>query len=733
MLTSLFFFFLFTVTSGLYQANGATCTPGECPSGWYVCDSAPYASPPQTDDTCCYENGCPSSECEDVNKCCWYGESNACTYATSGVCPSSNTETSNCWATTRSECLADGCCWVGLKCVTKKPSSCPASKVNFECSIDPDDKCSPCSGNTEESCTDTAPDAASLINPADGAELFGNTTVLLDWGTPAGWGENCAGAESNIYRVFVDSGAGFVQQGGDIYEPTTELLFSLDTMAAKNYKWYVVTDNGVKTNTSATRSFSSNPSLNLTINVQEISMSSSFCPASALRSLAGVSITVSVSGVTETYSVVSGTDGSVKIPVKYATATPAQMTICSTYSEGMCQSYGLRCADLVRYDAPQNCVTVPQTTVATTQSTTLQLSKIKKDPWVAVVDGDAYAKSFTNPGPCSTETQVLGGFYGGMLNLNKLSLGSNIYALSVGNSSFPGDISEGTGGGYAKNIGVAQDEAEEIKIPENAKSMTNLGGYIRPDVYKMSITDFNNSSGLYYFLRSGIIEVSNAGSMSAIYAGVKCYPGDINYRPGSLDVCIGITKTTRIVGCTLSSCFVYNGNISPRVGFIYVQGNPSQTLIIDSPIRGIGAVGMTTEPGTVVILTKARVKIDASLATPLASYTVDSPPQVEAVIISSSGIEVGSNYTEATPDNPVVFYGSLISTKPGASPGKGIQILRDLGLDNNTYPAVVVNYPLDMLDRVSKSIKFNSKWGKETGLEVFDVKYEFDDVTETVD
>ena len=79
----------------------------------------------------------------------------------------------------------------------------------------------------------------------------------------------------------------------------------------------------------------------------------------------------------------------------------------------------------------------------------------------------------------------------------------------------------------------------------------------------------------------------------------------------------------------------------------------------------------------------------------------------------------------------MVFYGSLISTKPGASPGKGVQILRDLGLNNNTYPSVVVNYPLGMLDRVNKSIKFNSKWGIETGFEVFDVKYEFDDVGET--
>ncbi|EKD95037.1 MAG: hypothetical protein ACD_25C00095G0002 [uncultured bacterium] len=73
----------------------------------------------------------------------------------------------------------------------------------------------------------------------------------------------------------------------------------------------------------------------------------------------------------------------------------------------------------------------------------------------------------------------------------------------------------------------------------------------------------------------------------------------------------------------------------------------------------------------------------------------------------------------------------MINTKPGGSLNKGLQMLRDLGLGNNTHPATAVNYPLDLLDKVTKFIKYNSERGIKTGLEVFDVRYEFENVRET--
>ncbi|OGC59094.1 hypothetical protein A2380_01835 [candidate division WWE3 bacterium RIFOXYB1_FULL_43_24] len=563
--------------------------------------------------------------------------------------------------------------------------------------------------------------------------------MALSWNSLSGWGENCDGNTTKKYKVQVDPGTGW-EDVCTVDNPTSTCAFAADSTTNKTYKWRVIADNGAKTSTSAEWAFTVNMKTDITVTVQEIPTSTTTCPTTPVRNLAGASVTVSVWGAqtedNKTFTDTTGTDGKITLSVPYSTATPPQITVCPTYSDGMCQTYGIKCSESNLNSTLQTCATVAQNTAVASQTVTMQMAKVTKDPWVAVVDGDAYAGSFTNTGPCTSETSSDSGFYLGMLNLNKLqegSLGSNIYALSVRGSSFSTDISEGPLGGFIQNIGVEDSASQkiELKAPEGAKVMTNLGGYLRPDVYKISIADFNNSSWQYYFLSQnlGLVESQYYGTSTDTYFGAKCYPGDVNYRPGFLGDCS--PKPTRLLTCIGTTCYVRTGNISPRVAFVYVEGNPSNTLVIDRPINSIevpGApLGVSTSPGNVVIITRAHVKIDPSLSTPLSTYTIDTPPQIEAIIISSSGIEVGSNYTEASPDNPVVFYGSLISTKSGSASGKGLQILRDLGLNNNMYPSAVVHYPLGTLDRVTKSIKFNSRWGVETGLEIFDVQYEFDD------
>ena len=675
------------------KTYAATCSVGECRSDWWVCDSAPLTG--GYDDMCCYANGCPSDDCQKSNNGCWYAALEVCTEKTPGACPKTSTETDDAWPRTRTECLDEGLCWFSPKCKERLSPTCPESAINDRIYINPDDKCEYCTGGGS-SCTDNAPDQVTLQSPANGTSFQNAGTVVLDWNAIAGWGENCAGDESKIYRVYVDKGdgAGFVQQGGNILDPTTEITYAPDTSVNRTYSWYVVSDNGAGTNTSATYIFTNVTKMELTVTVQETSYNTNVCPGTPIRALPKVS----VYEPTTNLSYITDANGQVKMTLSYSPSKTIQL--CPSYSDGMCQTYSVRCADSTEYDTQQGCITINQTATLTTQSTTLQMSKIKKDPWVAVVDGDAFSNTFTNPGPCTSEIALRGKyFYGGMLNLNKLSLGSNIYALSMRSSPFPTDISEGTGGGYAKNIGEEEAVSErlDIKIPETARTMTNLGGQMRPGVYKMSVANFNGSSGLYYFGASYLTPIPSP------YDSPKQFPGG-GYR-------------------------VIN---SPSTVFVYVEGNPSDILIIDSPIKSTTApLGVTTAPGNVIIITKAHVKIDPSLSTPLSTFNPDTLPQVEAVIISSTGIEIGSDYTEASPDDPIVFNGSLISTKPGNSPGKGLQMLRDLGLGNNTYPAVAVNYPLNLLDEVTRFIKYNSERGIKTGLEVFDVRYEFENVGET--
>ena len=690
----------FVIFFGALYSNktyAATCSVGECRSGWWVCDSSPLTG--GYDDMCCYANGCPSDDCQKSNNGCWYGAVGVCTEKTPGACPKTSTETDDAWPRTRTECLDEGLCWFSPKCKERLSPTCPENAINNRIYINPVDKCEYCAGGSI--CTDTAPDQVTLQSPANGTSFQNAGTVVLDWNAIAGWGENCTGDESKIYRVYVDKGdgVGFVQQGGNILDPTTEITYALDTSVNRTYSWYVISDNGTETNTSATYIFTNVTKMELTVTVKETLYDTNACPGTSIRVLPKAS----VYEPTTNLSYITDANGQVKMTLSYSPSKTIQL--CPSYSEDMCQTYSVRCADSTKYDTQQNCITINQTTTLTTQTTTLQMSKIKKDPWVAVVDGDAFSRTFTNPGPCSSETAMTQTkekkFYGGMLNLNKLSLGSNIYALSMRNSPFPPDISEGTGGGYAKNIGEEEVVSErlDIKIPDTARTLTNLGGQIRPGVHKMSVADFNGSSGLYYFPLTG---TSYLTPIPSPYDSPRQFTG--GYRVSN----------------------------SPAVAFVYVEGNPSDTLIIDSPIKSTAApLGVTTAPGNVVIITKAHVKIDPSLSTPLSTFNPDTPPQVEAVIISSTGIEVGSDYTEVSPDDPIVFNGSLINTKPGGSLNKGLQMLRDLGLGNNTHPATAVNYPLDLLDKVTKFIKYNSERGIKTGLEVFDVRYEFENVRET--
>lgn len=579
-------------------------------------------------------------------------------------------------------------------------------------------------------CTTTAPATVSLSLPVNGAILTNQPQVTLTWNAAATWGENCSGNTIKKYKVQVNSGSGFVDVC-NVNSPTTSCIFNADTTTNKTYRWRVIADNGAETSTSAEWSFTDNVGMNLTVTVQEISPNVSACPGTASAVMPEVPVHITVRSGTQdyTYSGKTGTDGTYTTFVRYSTETPPKMTICASYSGDMCQAYSLKCPE-----AASGCTGITQNVGSITQSVTLQLSKVIKDSWVAVADGDAAAGEFASVGPCLSE-DVEGSFYGGMMNLYQLNSPANLYAISVKDSSIlthETDIAEGTGGGFVKNVGAPDPAMEKfvLEAPTGAKNITTtIPTRISPGIYRTTASKFNaqfsTTSLTYSFAYPGCSYVYEPPTSTEIcMPGHKCY--DTRFENNCSVPCLIDTLI-----CPSGS---YNtGNYTPRVALIYIDGNPADTLTINYPIKKSTA---GYQGGHLIFLTKAKVYIPPTLGYTggIESFSIDTDSQIDALIISSSGIQVSKD-SDTTPMNPIVFQGLLANLKMGdpAEPsGKGTTLIRDLGIDNNLYPGVLVRYPLTLLRDINEYIRYENRMGRETGLETFDIQYEFEKVQEKV-
>lgn len=202
----------------------------------------------------------------------------------------------------------------------------------------------------------------------------------------------------------------------------------------------------------------------------------------------------------------------------------------------------------------------------------------------------------------------------------------------------------------------------------------------------------------------------------------KCDPTDICYSKDAPGGCDPYCVNWPACG---SMSLAYTGDNAPRAAVVYVEGTPADELVIDDSIRALDIPDASTAPGNLIFITRAKIRIASNLSAPLAGYGIGSPSQINAVLISSTGITVDSQYTPATPDNPIIFDGALISTKAGSATDKGLELLRDLGINNNTYPATVVRYPLNLLKQINGLIKLYSEYGIDTGLENYDIEFDY--------
>lgn len=661
-------------------ANAAACTSDECTGpGEYPCEEVNGEFT-----MCCTGGGCPSWDCTD-NGCCpiqLSGGGMACRTRTLLSCPAVGTDLISCWPTTRADCLAEGCCWYSTVGCRRKPTTCPVSPTaNFACAYDLTSTCYDCVG--APACTTTAPAQATLVSPSNGAVFFAQSSILLDWNAPTSWGEDCSSLVPDSYSVQVDTGAGYITVA-TVASSITQYNYNLDPTTNRTYRWRIISNNGALTSNSAEWSFTNNTGMTLTIQLQEVETDVNVCPASSLRPISGGSIGVTVDSTYYSPTAETDANGEYSVFVRMSSAVPPIMQICPSYAPSTCDTFGVKCAGSTLYSTLQGCVTVPQNTSSSTQRVVIQMARQQKDPWVAVVDGDVSTGSLVNIGSC-TSGMVGGDFYGGILNLFNLAPSSNIYVISreLGVLTAGLDISEGSGGGYAYSVGKDDPYLDKFSFIPPA----GVDEYVVPSLIPNPVT-----------LRSGTFLV-------------------------------GITEANRFFNSP-RRYVILSPTPSNVLSVFFIKAEPTDVLNINGSFTKL----VPGSAGRVVIVTKAKVRVSPTVGYPsITLFNVNTLPQIDAVIISEKGIEVGSQYSSTVDDFPIVFNGPLISVNKLATeiPDQ-MQLLRNLGSYNSQYPGTVVKYPIGFLGELRNFIKYYNDLGLSTGLEVFDVQYDFVNVGEEV-
>lgn len=161
-------------------------------------------------------------------------------------------------------CMA---CWYNALCLFYGDCTCDQdSTCVSSCSPDCSGKtcgddgcggsCGSCASgvcNSGNCCTNTAPGAATLSSPADGAQIMKGVAQIMNWSDVTAWGTNCAG-NNNRYEICISSNQTSCNLANYVSTGLTS-QYSWTPSVGDNYvTWSVRSNNGALTSTSATRS-----------------------------------------------------------------------------------------------------------------------------------------------------------------------------------------------------------------------------------------------------------------------------------------------------------------------------------------------------------------------------------------------------------------------------------------------------------------------------------------------
>ncbi|MBN1162683.1 hypothetical protein JXA34_02990 [Patescibacteria group bacterium] len=293
----------------------------------------------------------------------------------------------------------------------------------------------------------------------------------------------------------------------------------------------------------------------------------------------------------------------------------------------------------------------------------VDLFKEQVSPWYTSIDGDVYSKEIDIQ-VVSSGQELGGGFYGSLMQF-----------------SDPGNgISDAFAHSYAENYtdtSACPSNADNCGYAENTGMISN---------WYNSRFSFSAPSHAYVRAISDISEV--------IAGGVH----KMNSQDFNDDFNLGPVKYNLVNGDAV----------------IYVEGNGSDLEVRDDIMRI-----PSTNSGCLFIVTDTNVHVYPNVGyTSYGSqdgYYLQADSNVEAGFLTSGEIRI-ENYP-TPPDYPVLLTGPLVAKK--------ILFTRDLGVENDMYPAESVKYNPSFIPNFTKMERDSDYCNVHlTGLRVFDLQFD---------
>jgi len=458
-----------------------------------------------------------------------------------------------------------------------------------------------------------------------------------------------------------------INNTGGTFSTTTGVttLFTPGLSANGNYTITDTVTDGKGGTGTCTKAVSITPAFNLTVNTYS-KTSSQGCNTSTTK-LSGAHITVSKSGTSDLAG--SGTTneaGSYTLSGLNRNAY-SDLNVCANYSDstGCNPNYSVVCPT----DAVSGCV--QKSVPATTGDITLRMDFQQNSGfgWVTAVNGGIFASGIgTGRVPCGAQSNLSGGFVSTTVNFTDAS--TKAYIFSQANTSLGTSVpfieNQTTQGGWVINAPV--DPALEKLL------------YKAPN-------------------RSGIQTITNLST--------ALVPGTV-YK-------MSLTNFNNLTSLGSDVTYTINGS---GVVILYIDGTGNEDA--DVTINASLKQSSYDDKKVLLIISDNRVKITNKVGSLLAVYSINNNPNVQASIVSSKDIIIENNDGTGAVNNPVMLTGPLVSA------GK-ILFNRDIGTDNNQYPAQSVKYNPNLIYYLTILERANPIFDSFTGLGVREASWVYEE------
>ena len=124
--------------------------------------------------------------------------------------------------------------------------------------------------------------------------------------------------------------------------------------------------------------------------------------------------------------------------------------------------------------------------------------------------------------------------------------------------------------------------------------------------------------------------------------------------------------------------------------------------------------------GRLILVIQPDVYISKELGYSAATFTINSVPNIQAAIISKGNISFDTEGTDIGSDIPIMMLGPLVSRL-------NISLDRNLGINNEKYPAIAVSHDQTLMCKLSDLEKSKTDYTNYTGLRTFDIQFDYGD------